>query len=118
MLLSAPIEGFVPGAYRSFQRVKRLGAITLQPSPTSAMPDFEREITDAKPFVVVPEFLPGNTCAALRKEIKDLRAAGKFSVAGVGEDATNDRVNTDIRVAETLFVFPNKVQVANHALPL
>ena len=109
MLWSVPVEGFMSSGPRGFHRVKRVAAITLQPSPTSAMPDFSQEITDEKPFLVVPEFLPGNTCAALRKEIKDLRAGGKFSVAGIGEDATHDRVNTDIRVAETLFVFPNKV---------
>lgn len=59
-------------------------------------------------YVIIPNFLPEDLQEALRQDIQSLRRGGKFKIAKIGQDSTNN-LNTDIRVAETCFLGANKL---------
>lgn len=60
-------------------------------------------------YVVLNEWLSDDLVQELRQDVKDLRSKGKFQVAKIGQDSTN-KLNTDIRVAETCFLGIQKLQ--------
>lgn len=60
-------------------------------------------------FVVVNEWVTDDLVQELRQDVKDLRSKEKFQVAKIGQDSTN-KLNTDIRVAETCFLGNRKLQ--------
>jgi len=64
-------------------------------------------------YVVIPNFLPAGLQEELRADVQTLRSASSnsnyFNVARIGQDSTN-QLNTDIRVAETCFLGPNKLK--------
>ena len=62
-----------------------------------------------KKYVVIPNFLPQILQDALREDIQSLRQVDKFSIAKIGQDATN-QLNQDIRIAETCFIGPDKLK--------
>ena len=57
--------------------------------------------------MVIPDFLSQELQAALRADVQSLRSSSKFKIARIGQDNTN-QLNTDIRVAETCFIGPDK----------
>jgi len=59
-------------------------------------------------MVIVENFLPADLQEALRKDVQSLRKNSKFNIAKIGQDSTNT-LNTNIRVAETCFLGPNKL---------
>ena len=63
---------------------------------------------DSNGYVIVENFLPVNLQEDLRTDVKSLRENFKFNIAKIGQDSTNT-LNTDIRVAETCFLGPNKL---------
>mmetsp|Transcript_6221 Transcript_6221/g.12444 ORF Transcript_6221/g.12444 Transcript_6221/m.12444 type:complete len:309 (-) Transcript_6221:207-1133(-) len=69
-------------------------------------PDHLQELADKK-YLVIPNFVPARLEEDLRTDVSQLRAKGKFSVAKIGQDATNT-LNTQIRVAETCFIGPGR----------
>jgi SM-20-related protein len=58
-------------------------------------------------YVIVPNFLAPAFAEAIRRDIQSLRSAWQFRQAKIGQDATNT-LNTEIRVAETCFIGPDK----------
>ena len=69
-------------------------------------PDHLKVLADKK-YVIIPNFIPTSLEEDLRTDVSQLRAAGKFNVAKIGQDATNT-LNTQIRVAETCFIGPDR----------
>jgi hypothetical protein len=61
-----------------------------------------------KGYVVIRDFIPNNLVHSLQNDVQDLRQKGKFRVARIGQDSTNT-LNTEIRVAETCFIGPDKL---------
>lgn len=61
-----------------------------------------------KGYAVVPNFLSPDLVSALNRDISNLRSKSAFSVARIGQDATN-KLNTEIRVAETCFIGRSKL---------
>eukprot|EP00561_Arcocellulus_cornucervis_P002188 CAMPEP_0185827454 /NCGR_PEP_ID=MMETSP1322-20130828/32059_1 /TAXON_ID=265543 /ORGANISM="Minutocellus polymorphus, Strain RCC2270" /LENGTH=359 /DNA_ID=CAMNT_0028525187 /DNA_START=24 /DNA_END=1103 /DNA_ORIENTATION=- len=72
--------------------------------PSSAIVDLS-----AKGYAIIPNFLPPDLVSDLNADVSSLRSGSKFNVARIGQDATN-KLNTDIRVAETCFVGRTKLQ--------
>jgi len=57
-------------------------------------------------WVCVEDFCSPSTVRALAEEYNSLRAASRFSVAGVGEAGSTNRVDQSVRVCEQCFVYP------------
>jgi Rps23 Pro-64 3,4-dihydroxylase Tpa1-like proline 4-hydroxylase len=64
---------------------------------------------DEQGSVVIPDFLPPSLQAALIQDVATLRSKGEFKVAKIGQDSTN-ALNQEIRVAESCFLGPTKLQ--------
>ena len=62
-----------------------------------------------KGYAIIPNFLPADLVSQLNADVSSLRSNSKFNVARIGQDATN-KLNTDIRVAETCFIGRTKLQ--------
>jgi SM-20-related protein len=60
-------------------------------------------------YVVTKQFLNPDFVQLLRKDIDLLRRKGRFSAAKIGQDSTN-ALNTNIRVAETVFIGESKLK--------
>lgn len=60
-------------------------------------------------YAVIPNFLSKSLQETLRSDVQVLRNVGKFKTAKIGQDSTNT-LNTNIRVAETCFLGPSKLQ--------
>lgn len=60
-------------------------------------------------YVVIEDFLPLDLQDALIQDVATLRSKGEFNIAKIGQDSTN-ALNEDIRVAETCFLGPTKLQ--------
>ena len=88
------------------------GSLSAAATSTSATdlarlsPEHLQELADKK-YVIIPNFLPAALQEDLRTDVSELRAADKFNVAKIGQDATN-ALNTQIRVAETCFLGPGR----------
>lgn len=66
-------------------------------------------------YVVIPDFLPVSLQETLRQDVSNLRDRNHFKISKIGQDSTN-AFNEDIRVAETCFLGPSKLQnVPNQA---
>lgn len=80
-------------------------------SATASLPRLSpanlQELT-SKGYVIIENFLDEDLQEKLRMDVKSLREKSKFNIAKIGQDSTNS-LNTDIRVAETCFVGPNKL---------
>ena len=78
------------------------------PKPASPLP---RAAVDAlesvrsKGFAVVPDLLSADQVRLIKQDVARLQSEGRFSVAGVGEAATN-RVADDVRRCEQCFIYP------------
>ena len=72
--------------------------------PSSAIEDLS-----AQGYAIIPNFLPPELVKDLNADVSSLRSGSKFNVARIGQDATN-KLNTDIRVAETCFIGRTKLQ--------
>ena len=57
-------------------------------------------------WVVVDDFCSPATVRSLVAEFGALQAAGRFSVAGVGEAGSTKRIDNSVRRCEQCFVFP------------
>lgn len=64
---------------------------------------------DKDGYVVIENFLPDSLQEQLRQDVSTLRQTNHFNVAKIGQDSTNT-LNENIRVAETCFLGPNKLQ--------
>ena len=60
-------------------------------------------------YAIIPNFLPPDLVSDLNKDVSSLRSNQKFNIARIGQDSTN-KLNTDIRVAETCFIGRQKLQ--------
>jgi SM-20-related protein len=60
-------------------------------------------------YVIIENFLPEDLQDALRQDVSKLRDTKHFNIAKIGQDSTNT-LDTDIRVAETCFLGPSKLQ--------
>lgn len=61
-------------------------------------------------YVIIPNFLSPDLVSSLCADVTSLRSRQDvFKVARIGQDSTNT-LNTDIRVAETCFIGPAKLQ--------
>ena len=60
-------------------------------------------------YVIIDNFISEDLQKALRDDVQRLRKASEFATAKIGQDSTN-ALNTDIRVAETCFLGPSKLQ--------
>ena len=60
-------------------------------------------------YCVIPNFISNDLQASLRTDVASLRSNAKFNVARIGQDSTNT-LNQEIRVAETCFLGPSKLQ--------
>lgn len=58
---------------------------------------------DQNGYVVIPNFISDEFVSAVCNDIRQLRAKNHFKVARIGQSSTN-KLNTDIRVAETCFI--------------
>ena len=56
-------------------------------------------------YAVVPNFVAPQTVEALKRDVSQLHAEGRFATAGVGESGTN-RVETTVRKCQQCFIFP------------
>jgi SM-20-related protein len=77
--------------------------------PPRLSPVHLRELRD-RGYVIVPNFLPDPLWIGLRDDVAVLRKEqpnAPFRVARIGQDSTNT-LNTDIRVAETCFLHPDR----------
>ena len=68
-------------------------------------------------YVIIENFIPStnngqNLKEALRDDILNLRQKSKFKIAKIGQDSTN-KLNEDIRVAETCFLGKDKSELRN-----
>ncbi|OEU06936.1 hypothetical protein FRACYDRAFT_198933 [Fragilariopsis cylindrus CCMP1102] len=68
-------------------------------------------------YVVIENFIPStdngiNLKEALRDDILNLRSKSKFKIAKIGQDTTN-KLNEEIRVAETCFLGKEKPELRN-----
>ena len=108
-----------PAAYLSSVYEYRRDATALQSTATDTsaasstsvprLPSSAIEDLSAKGYAIIPNFLPPDLVAVLNADVSSLRSGSKFNVARIGQDATN-KLNTDIRVAETCFVGRTKLQ--------
>lgn len=92
---------------------------TVAVAAAAALPQISPADLDAlssEGYVVVPDFLPRSLVNELRRDVADLRAAGAFRVARIGQDGTN-ALNTDVRVAETCFLGRDRPELATLASP-
>ena len=60
-------------------------------------------------YVVIKNFISSNLVTDLRNDVTSLRSSNKFNIAKIGQDSTN-KLNTNIRVAETCFLGESKLQ--------
>jgi len=60
-------------------------------------------------YAIIPNFLPPDLVSALNEDVSSLRSNQQFNIAKIGQDSTN-KLNTDIRVAETCFIGRQKLQ--------
>jgi SM-20-related protein len=67
------------------------------------------EVLNTQGYVIVDNFIPEDLQQALRDDVQSLRKESQFAIAKIGQDATNT-LNTNIRVAETCFLGPSKLQ--------
>lgn len=66
-------------------------------------------------YVIIKDFIGPDLVQALRNDVNLLRSSNKFNIAKIGQDSSN-KLNTDIRVAETCFLGEGKLQdMANDA---
>ena len=108
-----------PAAYLSSVYEYRRDATALQSTATDTsaasstsvprLPSSAIEDLSAKGYAIIPNFLPPDLVSDLNADVSSLRSGSKFNVARIGQDATN-KLNTDIRVAETCFVGRTKLQ--------
>lgn len=91
---------------RSHTRLNHLNlsASTIPRITTDSLNDL-----NTKGYVILDNFIPTELALELKADVANLRSLGKFKVAKIGQDSTNT-LNTDIRVAETCFLGPNKLQ--------
>ena len=107
----SPSQGFSPPT--SLPRTSAHLQWRLGQSLTSVdMPRIQSanlDTLDEQGYVVIPDFLPFNLQDALIQDVTTLRSKGEFKIAKIGQDSTNT-LNQDIRVAETCFLGPAKLQ--------
>ena len=94
---AAPLS--VASSLSSEGGVLDLGTATLSPAQLQQLQE--------QKYVIVPNFVSPAVCQAIREDIQSLRQKSQFRQAKIGQDATNT-LNTDIRVAETCFIGPDK----------
>eukprot|EP00591_Stephanopyxis_turris_P004775 CAMPEP_0195508106 /NCGR_PEP_ID=MMETSP0794_2-20130614/1408_1 /TAXON_ID=515487 /ORGANISM="Stephanopyxis turris, Strain CCMP 815" /LENGTH=289 /DNA_ID=CAMNT_0040634981 /DNA_START=230 /DNA_END=1099 /DNA_ORIENTATION=+ len=84
-------------------------SVLSQRNAGSVISDAQLDELSSQDYVVIRDFIPNDLVAALRNDVSRLRNNGKFKVARIGQDYTNN-LNEDIRVAETCFIGPSKLQ--------
>jgi SM-20-related protein len=101
-----------PSFSSSIVNSRLFGVSTSVPGIATDIPRLEprhlRELSENQ-YVVICDFLPESLQTALRQDVQDLRQAEKFTVAKIRQDATN-KLNTNIRVAESCFLGPTKLK--------
>ena len=83
-----------------------------QPSSSTSTPRLSQQTLqqlDNQGYAIIQNFIPQNLIDNLRADVLQLRSAGRFKIAGVGQDNSNAVVDS-IRRAETCFINDN-----NHA---
>eukprot|EP00980_Cylindrotheca_fusiformis_P019919 scaffold7017_cov134-Cylindrotheca_fusiformis.AAC.14 len=98
--------------HRLFRNGDARPSLTAHHLATAAIPRISPESLQelkSSGYVIIENFLPDSLQAALRNDVSNLRQNSKFKIAKIGQDATN-KLNTDIRVAETCFIGPTKLQ--------
>ncbi len=60
-------------------------------------------------YVIIKDFIGPDLVQALRNDVNLLRSSNKFNIAKIGQDSLN-KLNTEIRVAETCFLGEGKLQ--------
>ncbi|GMH93071.1 hypothetical protein TL16_g12529 [Triparma laevis f. inornata] len=83
----------------------------------SPIPNLDPSILNelsSQDYAIVPNFLTEEQVDAIIEDIHSLRSDDKFSVAGIGQDASNT-INSSIRKTETMFIYP-KLQFPTPAL--
>jgi len=102
-------------ATRRFRRILPLGSTT---APTSyIIPSLNDEsianLNDSG-YVVLPNYLSPDLVSNLLKDVEGIRASGRFKTAKIGQDFSN-KLNTEVRVAETCFIGRSKSDLGDSA---
>jgi len=99
----------------SFAPIQRYGtrhslsALHLSSEALPRVTPSDLQQLDSQGYVIIDNFLPEPLQESLRADVQNLRKSSKFNVAKIGQDATN-ALNTDIRIAETCFLGPSKLE--------
>ena len=106
-------EAFLPRTFgKSCQQQWKLQLSSASSDVLFDMPriqDADLATLQSQGYVVIPDFLPASLQEALRQDVSNLRDTHHFKIAKIGQDSTN-ALNEDIRVAETCFLGPSKLQ--------
>jgi SM-20-related protein len=88
-------------------RVSMMSEGLLDLRATTLSPTQLQELQEQR-YLIVPNFLSPIFAEAIRQDMQALRKSSQFRQAKIGQDATN-ALNTEIRVAETCFIGPDKL---------
>lgn len=108
-VLSRPVRRRRQANNNGIVRLESTAASSYGATLSSRISDAQLKELAAKDYVIIQNFIPENLIGALREDVSNLRSKNKFRVARIGQDSTNT-LNQDIRVAETCFIGPNKLQ--------
>ena len=112
LLLASFADAFSPASHStasSSANTQRTFTSALLSTSVPRLPASAIQDLSAKGYAVIPNFLPADLVSKLNADVTSLRSNSKFNVARIGQDATN-KLNTDIRVAETCFIGRSKLQ--------
>ena len=120
LLLPSFVGAFIPTfhtgpithrAFSTSSKIQSTATSTSSSSSTSVprLPASAIQDLSTKGYAIIPNFLPADLVSRLNADVSSLRSNSKFNVARIGQDATN-KLNTDIRVAETCFIGRTKLQ--------
>ena len=82
--------------------------VSLSASTVPSLTGSQLDELRSNQYIILQDFIPPPLQSSLRSDIQNLRQASKFNIAKIGEGATN-ALNDNIRVAETCFLGPGKL---------
>lgn len=106
------VGAFVPCSFLLVSKTTKVGQLHSLPgfSTPRLSPDDIQDL-NKKGYIIIKDFIPNDLAIQLKGDISNLRSLGKFKAARIGQDSTNT-LNQNIRIAETCFLGPTKLQEA------
>ena len=104
-----PLRHTFVSSHQSQWTLQQSSAVSFDSKVMPRIQDADLATLQSQGYVVIPDFLPADLQAALRQDVSILRSDQKFKIAKIGQDSTNT-LNQEIRMAETCFLGPTKLQ--------